>query len=210
MIRGHLDSLTPSGVAEGWAFDDADPSVSVTIRILSGEQELGRGFANLYRGDLADVGFRNGWCAFRLRLSKPAEALCGARLSLQVADGKEIHATESWRIRETPAEPKADTVEAIIAQDPTVLRNVLQLSGCGDLLARYAARHGVTEFVRAAYGYVLGRPADQQGLASYERMLGIGAVTPLGMLMLLAESAEFREQARLLASPADPGFAFVD
>jgi hypothetical protein len=210
MIRGHLDALTPAGFAEGWAYDDATPDGVLTVRVQDpAGEELGLGFANLFRGDLAEVGFRHGWCAFRLRLSRPTEALRGARLSLHEAtSGAQIHATDAWRIREA-AEPTGTAVEAVVAQDPTVLRSVQQLQGCADLFARFVARHGQTEFIRTAYAYVLGRPADAAGLASYERMLRIGALTPFGLLLLLADSVEFREQPRLLASPADPGFVFA-
>jgi hypothetical protein len=210
MIRGHLDALTPGGFAEGWAYDDATPDAVLTVAVQApAGEEVARGFANLHRGDLAEVGFGHGWCAFRLRLSRPAEALRGARLSLRDArDGAEIHATDTWRIRQA-AEPSGDTIEAIVAQDPTVLRSVQQLSGCRDLLARFLAAHGITDFVRAAYAYVLGRSPDPAGLASYERMLSIGALTPFGLLLLLADSVEFREQPRLLASPASPGFVFA-
>jgi hypothetical protein len=210
MIRGHLDALTPAGFAEGWAYDDADADAVMTIAVQAPDgEEIARGFANLHRGDLAEIGFRYGWCAFRLRLSRPTGSLRGARLSLRDArDGAEIHATDAWRIRDA-AEPGGDTMEAIVAQDPTVLRFVQQLSGCGDLFARFVARHGLTEFVRTAYGYVLGRSPDAAGLASYERMLRNGALTQFGLLLLLAESVEFREQPRMLASPADPGFVFA-
>jgi hypothetical protein len=211
MIRGHLDALTPGGFAEGWAFDDATPEDAMIVRLLDPEErELGLGFANLFRGDLAEIGFRHGWCAFRLRLARPTATLKGQRLTLREATGgDEIHATDAWRIREA-AEPDGATVEAIVAQDPTVLRHATQLQGCGGLLDGFVARHGITEFIRTAYGYALGRTADAAGLASYERMLRNGAVTPLGVLMLLADSTEFREQPRLLASPADPGFVFAD
>ena len=101
MIRGHLDALTPGGVAEGWAFDAADRDRVLTVQLLDPEDaEIGLGFAGLYRADLAEAGFRHGWCAFRLRLSRPAEALRGLRLSLRDATtGEPIHATDkpAWR-----------------------------------------------------------------------------------------------------------------
>ena len=211
MIRGHLDALTPAGFAEGWAYDDAAPDGVATVRVQDPDgAELGLGFANLYRGDLAEVGFRHGWCAFRLRLARPTEALRGLRLSLHdAASGAEIHATDVWRIREA-AEPVGTTVEAVVAQDPTVLRSIQQLQGCGDLLARFVQAHGIEAFIRTAYAYVLGRPADPAGQAAYDRMLRIGALTPFGLLLLLADSVEFREQPRLLPSPAAPGFVFLE
>lgn len=211
MIRGHLDALTPGGFAEGWAFDDAAPDAVLMVRLLGPDAaELARGLANLHRGDLAEVGFRHGWCAFRLRLARPTEALRGARLALcDAATGAEIHATDAWRIREA-AEPDGATVESVVAQDPTVLRSIRQLEGCSGIFAGFLARHGIPAFIRTAYAYVLGRPADAAGLASYERMLRNGALTPFGLLLLLADSGEFREAPRQLAAPVDAGFVFLD
>ncbi len=210
MLRGHLDALTRHGFAEGWAFDDAAPEASLAIRLHGPDDApLAEGVANLHRGDLADVGFRLGWCAFRLRLARPVEELAGARLVLRAAaTGAEIAATDAWRLRDAPDGPLA-SIEAIAAADPTTLRSVQQLSGCAPLLQAFIERHGLPAFLRAAYGYVLGRPADPAGLASYERLLRIGAVTPFGLLVLLAESEEFRREPRLLATPVEPGFVFA-
>jgi hypothetical protein len=210
MLRGHLDALTLNGFAEGWAFDEAAPGVGLGVRLHGPEGEvLAEGVANLHRGDLAEVGFRLGWCAFRLRLARPTAALAGARLVLRAAaTGAEIAATDAWRLRDAPDGPLA-SIEAIAAADPTTLRSVQQLSGCAPLFEAFIAAHGVPAFLRAAYGYVLGRPADPAGLASYERLLRIGAVTPFGLLLLLAESEEFRREPRLLATPAEPGFVFA-
>jgi hypothetical protein len=210
MLRGHLDALTRNGFAEGWAFDEAAPVGSLAVRLFGPEEELlAEGLANLHRGDLAEVGFRLGWCAFRLRLARGAETLAGARLSLRAAEsGAEIAATDTWRLRDAPDGPLT-TIEAVTAADPTTLRAVHQLSGCGPLLEAFIAKHGVQGFLRAAYGYVLGRPADAAGLASYERLLRLGAVTPFGLLVLLADSEEFRREPRLLAAPPEPGFVFV-
>jgi hypothetical protein len=210
MLRGHLDALTRNGFAEGWAFDDAAPAGSLAVRLHGpDEAALGEGLANLHRGDLADIGYRLGWCAFRLRLSRRPEELAGTRLVLRAAEtGAEIAASDGWRLRDAPDGPLA-TIDAVTAADPTTLRAVHQLSGCGPLLDAFIARHGMQGFLRAAYGYVLGRPADAAGLASYERLLRLGAVTPFGLLALLAESEEFRREPRLLATPVEPGFVFA-
>lgn len=210
MLRGHLDALTPGGFAEGWAFDDAaEGTLLVSLRDAAGE-ELGRGAANLFRADLAEVGYRRGWCSFRLRLSRGPEQLRGTCLSLHEArSGARINASDTWRVRES-ADAPCTTVQTLVAQDPTVLRSVMQLQGCGDLFTRFVARHGVAGFIRAAYAYLLDRSPDEAGLASYERLLRSGALTPFGLLLLLADSAEFREKPRLLTTPADPGFVFLD
>lgn len=210
MIRGHIDALTAGGFAEGWAYNQAAEDAVVAVRVVAPDgAELGRGLANLYRGDLSEIGYRQGWCAFRLCLSRTPEQLRGARLALRdVATDSEICATDAWRLRNV-ADPACDSVEAVIQQDPTVLRSILHLQGGAEAIARFVARHGVADFIRTAYAYVLGRPADAAGLAGYERMLRIGALTPFGLLLHLAESNEFRERPRLLASPADPGYIFA-
>ena len=52
--------------------------------------------------------------------------------------GAEIAATDSWRVRDAPDGPLA-TIEAVTAADPTTLRAVHQLSGCGPLLEAFIA-----------------------------------------------------------------------
>jgi len=211
MIRGHLDALTPGGFAEGWAFDAEDRDRILTVRLTGPEEEeLGRGQARLFRADLARVGYRHGWCGFRLRLGRPAEALRGQMLALSdAATGAPIHQTgkAAWAAR--PQLDSCATIEAVVAQDPTVLRSVEQLSGCADLLAGFLARHGAGEFVRAAHAYVLSRSPDAQTLASHERLLSRGAITPFGLLLLLADSEDYRQASRMLAAPTEPGFAFA-
>lgn len=212
MITGHLDALTPSGFAEGWAFDKAAPDAVVTVRLCGpADQELGLGLANLHRPDLAEAGLRHGWCAFRLRLALPGpvETLKGTRLALRETTGDtEFWAGTEWRIRESTEAP-LDTLARVVARDPTTIANVQELSGCGAILADFVARHGTAEFVRAACLYMLGSPAEEARRAGWERLLRAGAITPFGLLALLAETEEARREKRRLASPADPGFVFA-
>lgn len=209
MFRGHIDSLTLGRYAEGWACDDARPDFALTVSIHREDgTELGRGFAWAFRKDLAAAGLRHGWCAFRLRLSEGAEALRGTRLLLQDCDsGVQIHASDSWRVYDD-GDAACATLPQVAGQDPTVLRSLQQLSGCGALFAGFVARHGTGEFVRAAHGYVLDRAPDHAALERHEDLLRMGAVTPFGLLMLLAETEEFRARPRLLPSPSSPGFVF--
>ena len=210
MLRGHLDAVTQGGFAEGWAFDNTRPDLALIVSIHREDgAELGRGFAWAFRKDLAEAGLRHGWCAFRLRLSEGAEALRGTRLILRdAASGAQIHASDSWRVHGSVGAP-CTTLPQVVAQDPTVLRGLHQLAGCGALFAGFVARHGPAEFVRAAHGYLLGRAPDQATLETHETLLRMGAVTPFGLLMLLAETEAFRASPRLLPSPAAPGFVFT-
>jgi hypothetical protein len=210
MIRGHLDAVTSGGFAEGWAFDSDSPQVVVTVALRAADgTELGRGLANLHRADMADLGFRFGWCAFRVRLSQTGTQLFGTRLTLvELNGGTEVHSTEEWRLREAREAPLS-SIEAIVGEDPTVLRSVLQLSGYAPMMAAFVERHGVKDFVRTAAVYMLGRLPDEAGLESYERLLENGAVTPFGLFAMLGASEELKTAPRLLQSPVHPGFLFA-
>jgi len=212
MITGHLDALTPSGFAEGWAYDTMAPDTVVSLRLFGPEeQDLALGLANLHRADLAEAGLRHGWCAFRLRLAlpSPVETLKGTRLVLrEAAGGAEIWAGSEWRIREIK-EPPLDTMARVVARDPTTIAHVQELSGCGVIFADFIARHGAAEFVRTACLYMLGKPAEEARRTGWEKLLRAGSITPFGLLALLAVTEEARHESRLLASPADPGFIFA-
>lgn len=208
--RGHLDAVTTGGFAEGWAYDRERPAEPLVVRVSDAAgEELGIGRAELHRHDLADLGFRHGWCAFRIRLPRNADKLKGTRLVLQdVATGLELHATESWRIREAK-EPALGSIETIAAEDPTVLRSLQQLSGHAPLLVAFVERHGIPDFVRTACAYILGRLPPEPVLDGYERLLSNGAITPFGLLAMLGESEELRATPRLIPSPVHPGFLFA-
>ena len=72
---GHVDALTSSGYLEGWAHDPERPGHALEIAVLVQDREVGRGLANRFRWDLADVGCGIGWCAFRLRVDGAVSAL---------------------------------------------------------------------------------------------------------------------------------------
>ncbi len=208
-MRGHIDSLTTTDFIEGWAFDPTHrlPALEVAIVTADGIRAA-HGFAHLFRADLADIEFGLGWCAFRLRLAMRASTLREQRLELRALPGGELlHAGESWPIRED-VDRTYTRVEQAVEEDPTRLGTIAQLRGCQSLFAQFVKQRGVSEFVRAAYAYVLGRAADPDGLQAYARMLRSGAITPFGLLNVLSESEEFQGRARLLAPPSSPGFLF--
>ncbi|PWS37446.1 hypothetical protein DFH01_11470 [Falsiroseomonas bella] len=207
MLKGHIDSLTTADFVEGWAADDERPALRIEV-IASEDGKVAEGRAHLFRADLADARLGLGWCAFRLRVQPYANALRRQTLTLRdAATGTVLHEIENCPIRDDLDLP-CNTVEAAVASDPTVITSLNQLRGCQAALANFVTRRGVGEFVRAAYVYVLGRPVDAPGLASYGRMLRTGAITPFGLLSVLADSDEFRSRPRQLASPNATGFVF--
>jgi hypothetical protein len=89
-----------------------------------------------------------------------------------------------------------------------VVRSIEQLRGCGQAFANFIATEGVAEFVRAAYVYILGRRADETGMALYTGLLQDGSLQPYELLRALHDSEEFRSAPRLLIAPPEPGFVF--
>ncbi|WP_203074101.1 hypothetical protein [Falsiroseomonas ponticola] len=210
MTLAHLDAVTQHGVIEGWACDPDRPAATLAVAVLAEDgTEVAAGRAELFREDLMEAQLRYGWCAFRLRASLEPEALMAQTLRLvEAATGAVLHVQPSLPFRRAD-DGDCETVAAVVAEDPTMLHSIDQLAGCGDLLAAFIARQGLSAFIRAAYGYVLGRPADPVGFASYEKLMRRGALTPFGLLAILADSGEFRSRPRLLPSPVQPAFVFA-
>jgi hypothetical protein len=200
--------VTSSGFAEGWAYDGAAPLNTLTVSIRHGEEELGCGLAHLYRADLADAGCGTGWCAFRARISvAPAVARDWPLTLLERTTGAVLQPPRVLRFLEDADEP-ITSVAALVEQDPTGLGPIERLNGCNDTLLAFIKHRGVEDFVRAAYVYVLSRPADQNGIATYTNMIRQSLLEPIDLLRILSSSDEFRARLRLLSAPGTPGFPF--
>jgi hypothetical protein len=206
---GQLDALTSSGYLEGWAHDPARPGQPLQVAVLAQDREVARGLANRFRWDLAYAGCGIGWCAFHLRLDGAVSTLRRGPLILTDVAGQ----AELCRTSQLPVLEHCDacpaTLADVIETDPTILHAVDQLRGCGVLFDRYLTLHGAPAFVRAAYVYILGRPADSGGLAHYVARLAGGEVSAYGVLAALHASDEFAASPRLLAAPTEPGFVFA-
>lgn len=209
MSRGYLDAVTTSGHLEGWAVDDDQPCTPLHISVEQPDgMVLAEGYANRYRQDLCDAEVGIGWNAFRLRFEGPIESASRNTLVLRAhPSGEELHRVWQLPIREIEERPLT-TVEDVAAADPTIVTEIDSLVGCAILFNDYIRAHGRDAFVRAAYLFVLGRPADPEGLALYGRLIRQSAITPYALLRILADSDEFRGRNRSLSAPNTPGFPF--
>jgi hypothetical protein len=209
MVRGWLDELTSAGHVTGWAVDNAALDRPLAIAILDAAgTEIAWGLAHGYRADLADAGIGTGWCGFRVRLSVPARPLRRAPLSLvDRTTGTPLHRADPPRYTEE-ADPPIATVAELVDADPTIIGDITQLRGCEPLFSAYIKARGVNAFIRAAYVYVLGRPADEAGLARYGGLIRKAALLGYDLLAILADSDEFRARPRALASPSVSSFPF--
>jgi hypothetical protein len=206
---GYIDAVTSSGWAEGWAFDEQRPGAPLIVAVQDAHgAEIALGPAQLYRRDLAETGHSYGWCAFRLRLTKPVSQIRAAPVQLIAKISRErMFGPEVPRYRETP-DDAVETVADLIAADPTVIASLDQIDGCNELFDAFIMARGVEGFVRAAYVYVLGRSIDGDGLANYTRLLRQKRLTPYALLWTLADSEEFRSRPRSLMAPTAAGFPF--
>jgi GT2 family glycosyltransferase len=86
-VTGWFDSLHGM-CAHGWAFDRTAPDVPVWLEVVGpGGAVLGRGAADLFRGDLLDADLNNGVCAFKIDLSTHFEALLDQEVVVRLAGG---------------------------------------------------------------------------------------------------------------------------
>jgi len=209
MLRGYVDAVVSSGFVEGWVYDTERPLRPLRVAVVTQDsQEVASGIAHLYREDLALANCAGGWCAFRLRLAVALSKLLGQPLAI-------LEQTTQTRLPEqvqVPLRDEADTeltaIADIIAADPTVISSVAQLQACEAVFREYLKAYGVDEFVRAAYVYILARPADPSGITLYGQMIRKNLISPFKLLGTLADSEEFRSRSRLLAAPNTPAFPF--
>jgi hypothetical protein len=105
---------------EGWAHDPQHPGRALTVAISFKKPEIGRGLANRFRWDLADVSCGTGWCAFRLWIDGMINALRrGPLILIDVAQNIEISRLAQIPLAED-SEGDLLTVADVIETDPTV------------------------------------------------------------------------------------------
>lgn len=210
MYRGYLDTVTSSGFVDGWAFDDGRPTQPLLVSIrVDDDEEVAAGFANRYRADLAAAGCGTGFCAFHLRINGAISRLRRMRSTLVIVpDAVTVFSADGLPLN-NENEPTLRRIEDVTLHDPTSLRGIDELAGCAALFDQIIKTSGPGAFVRAAYVYVLGRPADPAGFTHYSRMLTRRELAPFDLLRVLYDSTEFRGAPRLLPTPTEPGFVFA-
>jgi hypothetical protein len=210
MIQGRLERLFSDGFVEGFAWDIAAPerTLKVEVRAEDGEA-VGAGLAHLYRDDLAEARVGLGWCGFRLRLSRPVASFQRSGLSLyECSRGERID--EAAPLSLAAGGSPTPSASVIGGFDPFSCESISTLRACDGLFDRYVRTNGLSAFVRGAYLYVLDRRADPETLALNLALLVRGALTPLGLLQMLADGPEFRSEPRRLTGPKAPEFPFSE
>jgi hypothetical protein len=208
-LRGGLDGVCHGGYVEGWAYDVRRQLHPLPVIVIDDRRrEVARGLAGGYRKDLAYEGHAAGWCGLRLRLHDDPAKLAWKRMSLVFAKNREqIFRSES--IPYLVTDPgRVEGIAGLVAQDPTVIQSLDQLRACDEVFNEYIRARGLQAFVRAAYRYLLSRPADANGLSSSMKHLHDGALSPFGLIQTIADSEEYRSRPRQHCAPIMPAFPF--
>jgi hypothetical protein len=208
VLRGFIDGVRPSGFIEGWAYDKNCAWKPLEVMVRVENAWIASGLAYHFRDDLLAEGVGSGWCGFTLRTDANPSDLRGATLFLVERGGVAFLKRERLPFLPDIASDLRD-VNDIVAADPTMARSVEQLRGCETLFARFVITRGVEAFVRTAYVYILGRPADEQGLKLYATRIRRGLSPPFELLQILAASEEYLLRRPALVAPTQPSFPFL-
>lgn len=208
MLFGQIEAVTTAGFVDGWAFDDTDELRPLNLAVFTDSGEVARGQADRYRADLVMDGRGMGWCCFHLRLSVAYTGLAYAPLRLRVEGAPDdIAVVEAVEIVEAVEHPLT-SVAAVLADDPTLLQDINQLSGCERLFAEIVAKRGVAVFLNLSCNYLLDRPVQIAELIAYADGLRQGVLSPLDVLKDIHDGKAFQVSPRRLAAPTQTGFAF--
>ena len=144
------------------------------------------------------------------RAQQPASPLRNTPFELvDKRSDRRIHRAEEIRYAaDREAGPGVDEDAARL--DPFVLTRLAQLQGCADLFEAFIRARELNAFIRVAFIYMLGRPADPEGVVIYAKMIEEGALFPFELLELLADSGEYKSDPRPLAAPNSPAFPFFE
>jgi hypothetical protein len=105
-------------------------------------------------------------------------------------------------------DPVIGSIAELLIKDPTILGDISQLRACEPIFEKFIDAYGAERFVATAYGYVLQRPADAEGLALYTDHLNHGTLNGYLIIAALAESAEYLARRPQLSAPVNTSFPF--
>ena len=207
-FSGVIDAISPTECVEGWAISNQNQFAAVSVCMLWKDKPIGVGIANRFRADLVTAGIGHGWHAFRIRIEHKFDAQRTQRLSLI-----ELKTTSLITVAELPC-PETFTrtplkLNAVLDDTGLEVTDISSLTLTKPAIDAFIAQHGVDAFVDCGYCYILGRPADPEGHASYAQLIATGKMAPLTFLATLFNSAERRESRWPVLAPSDPGYIFA-
>ncbi len=207
-FRGAIDKISRTGYVEGWAASNKNHFDAVSVCILWKEEPIGFGVANLFRSDLLTLGIGHGWHAFRARVDKMLDPNSTVKLSLVEFRTTSLIAVTELRCPEMfTREPLS--VDSLLDDSNLDVTDISSLRLCQPAINAFINRYGVEEFVDHAYCYILGRPADPAGQATYAKLIASERMAPLTFLSTLFNSTERQESKWPVLPPSDPGFVFA-
>ncbi len=200
MYCGFVEEITACTI-NGWVYNKSLPDVPVEIVALSGDLELGRSVADVFRADLLAAGIGNGRHVFSIQIRRPLDR---TKLRFRI-DGANIELETAWGSMLDPAEylvnepysryavnlNLAKTILADCLREPTRL-SAFRLVGLMDAYCRLplAARHSMAQVLSVGCGEAL----HEKYLALFESSIKILAVDiELRAMEQNADNIAFRE-----------------
>jgi hypothetical protein len=199
-LEGAIDHFAPDMRIQGWARNIADQFAIIRVGIAADDRLVAIGKANRFRPDLFEKNVGHGWYGFALRPSRPLDWEGIGEFRLIDLDARML--IGSYRLP-LPAKfnpPRVDLRQLNLIPNEFLV-DVGHLRGFAPLLEHYVAHYGSETFVDHAYCFVLGRPADDDGLRTYSRQIAGGQLRPVELLKILLDSEEARRSCRRLPSP---------
>lgn len=206
---GFVDTDCVAGFITGWAIDFSRPLQGQHVEIVNETNYiLAEGLAANYHSGLIDNGVGTGWHGFSLRVHDVEVLSRNPLVRLRFSNGLFESNVVQIEIFRAASTDNCTSHADFISQDPFIIDHVNQLCGCDRVLRDYVHNYGISRFVKVAYAYVLGRPGDPGGLKLYTSLIKDAQLSPLGLIYALAQSSEFLQSRRSLASPPSLLFPF--
>ena len=201
-VLGFLDGVEGL-VATGWACNLADPASPLPVEALCDGRVIGRGLADLHRGDVAEAGLPTARCGFRIRLDGPLAALLGRDVSARVQGASALLPGSPARVRQNPNIARLLGRAALSPALTARLSRRMAWQTRGDLLTVVMPVHDTP---RAWLAEAL-LSVQRQWCPNWEMVCVDDGSTAPHVGALLAEAAAADPRVRVLRSPANLGIA---
>jgi hypothetical protein len=205
MIEGHIESLSPTGIVQGWLRDTGSVA-PCHIQVLHAGALIAEAMASVFRPELLRAGHGHGHYGFAACLRRPLPpGPCGVALHLP-----RHGSTAPMALHVPPLDPpQRVTVEKLLATDPSwTVADVLAVPSCLDAEANFR-RMGAPRFVDALYRFVYDRwPSKAEAKLHADNLLR-SRLTPQDLLVDMLDSGERADLGPALISPFDPLYPFT-
>jgi hypothetical protein len=204
MIEGHIESLSPGGIIDGWVRDSGSAR-PCHVQVLWNGRIIAEAMGDRFRPDLLARRLGHGHYGFQARLrEKLPPGPCGVVMYLPRTG---ISAGMGLTVPILAKTPKVTVEALLLMQAEWRPADLLAVPDCLDM-ERNLARMGAPRFVDGVYRFVLGRWPSKAEAGLNTESLAAGRITASGLLVELLQSRERADMDAPLPSPFDTEFPF--